>query len=503
VIEQPAGYLLVFATVLPAVGVMLSLALGGRWAERVALLLMPAGLAVALAILACVWSTRRPLLYVVGAWAPPLGVSLRADGISAAMLLTTAIVMCVVVLFARADFRTARSGPREARAPLAFWTLLLGVWGALNAVFVGNDLFNLYVALELLTFGAVPLVSLDGRAETLAAALRYLLFALVGSVLYLLGAALLYGAYGTLDVVLLSGQIRADTATEVAAALMTVGLLAKTALFPLHLWLPPAHAGAPTAASAVLSALVVKASFFLIVRLWFGVMPALLVQPAAQVLAGLGASAILFGSVLAIRQDRLKLLIAYSTVAQIGYLFLMFPLVASAASAPGASIAAWTGGMLQAISHACAKAAMFMAAGLIALALGHDRVSDLAGVGRALPMTVFAFGLSGLTLMGVPPSGGFIAKWLLLTASIDRGQWWWSLVVVAGGMFTGVYVFRVLARTVTRPSERLVPCTPVARHREAVVLALAVLSVLLGLVPFGSFGVLQIGRFDLPPGLLR
>jgi len=503
VIQQPAGYLLVLATVLPVVGVMVSLALGGRQAERVTLLLMPAGLAVAAAIFACVWITRRPLLYVVGAWGAPLGVSLRADGISASMLLTTAVVMCVVGLFARADFATPRPGPREARAPFAFWTLFLGVWAALNAVFVGTDLFNLYVALELLTFGAVPLVSLDGRAETLAAALRYLLFALVGSVLYLLGSALLYGAYGTLDVVLLSSQIRADTATEVAAALMTVGLLAKTALFPLHLWLPPAHAGAPTAASAVLSALVVKASFFLIVRLWFSVMPALLVQPAAQVLAALGAMAILFGSVLAIRQERLKLLIAYSTVAQIGYLFLMFPLVAGAAAAPGASIAAWTGGMLQAISHACAKAAMFMAAGLIALALGHDRISDLAGVGRALPMTVFAFGLSGLTLMGVPPSGGFVAKWLLLTASIARGQWWWSLVVVAGGMFTGVYVFRVLARTVTRPRERLVPSTPVARHREAVVLALAVLSVLLGLVPFGSFGVLQIGRLDLPPGLLR
>ena len=502
-IQQPAGYLLVLTTVLPVIGVMLSLALGGRRAERVALVLMPAGLAVAVAILACVWTTRRPLLYVVGAWAAPLGVSLRADGISASMLLTTAVVMCAVAHFARADFRTPVAGPREARAPLAFWTLLLGVWGALNMVFVGNDLFNLYVALELLTFGAVPLVSLDGRAETLAAALRYLLFALLGSVVYLLGSALLYGGYGTLDVVLLSGQIRADTATEVAAALMTVGLLAKTALFPLHLWLPPAHAGAPTAASAVLSALVVKASFFLIVRLWFSVMPALLIQPAAQVLAALGSAAILFGSVLAIRQARLKLLIAYSTVAQIGYLFLMFPLVAGAASAPGAGMAAWTGGMLQAISHACAKAAMFMAAGLIALAVGHDRIADLAGVGRALPMTVFAFGLSGLTLMGVPPSGGFAAKWLLLTASIDRGQWWWAAVVVAGGMFTGAYLFRVLVRTVARPGEPLALRAAVAWHREAVVLALALLSVFLGLVPFGSFGVFQIGRLDLPPGLLR
>ena len=124
------------------------------------------------------------------------------------MLVTTALVIGAVGLFGRADFQTP-DGSAEARAPFVFWTLLLAVWAALNAVFLGTDLFNLYVALELLTFGAVPLVCLDGRAETIAAALRYLLFALAGSVLYLLGVALLYGAYGTLDIGLLSARVRA------------------------------------------------------------------------------------------------------------------------------------------------------------------------------------------------------------------------------------------------------------------------------------------------------
>ncbi len=117
--------------------------------------------------------------------------------------MTTALLICGIGLFARAPVLQRRAGT-ETRAPLVFWTLLLAVWAALNAVFLGGDLFNLYVALELLTFAAVPLVCLDGRAETLAAALRYLLFALLGSVLYLLGAVLFYGAYGTLDIVLLS-----------------------------------------------------------------------------------------------------------------------------------------------------------------------------------------------------------------------------------------------------------------------------------------------------------
>jgi multicomponent Na+:H+ antiporter subunit D len=240
------GFLLVLAIILPVVGVLLSLTLGGRHSAHIALILMPAGLAVAVVVAAGVRHTGNALQYLLGGWEPPLGVALRADGLSAAMLVTTALVICATGLFARGVFRAPAEGP-EARAPLVFWTLLLAVWGALNAICLGSDLFNLYVALELLTFGAVPLVCLDGSAETLAAALRYLLFALFGSVLYLLGTVLLYGAYGTLDIAMLSGRVRAEPVVWAAAALMTAGLMAKTALFPLHLWLPPAHAGAPSA----------------------------------------------------------------------------------------------------------------------------------------------------------------------------------------------------------------------------------------------------------------
>jgi formate hydrogenlyase subunit 3/multisubunit Na+/H+ antiporter MnhD subunit len=201
-----------------------------------------------------------------------------------------------------------------------------------------------------------------------------------------------------------------------------------------------------------------------------------------------------FGSALALRQARLKMLIAYSTVAQLGYLFLMFPLAAG----PGAAqLGAWAGGLLQAISHACAKAAMFMAAGLIAKALGHDRIAGLGGVARALPMTMLAFGLGGLSLMGLPPSGGFTAKWLLLAAAIETGQWWWALVILAGGLLTGGYLYRVLAPALGGEDASLPPPASVARSREAVVLALALVSMLLGLLPLASLGLLQVGRLDV------
>jgi len=486
------GYLLVLAVIVPVIGMLLSLVVGGRHAERIAFALMPAGLGLALAIAIEVWVTGQPLVYIVGGWTPPLGIALRADGFSAVMLVTAALVIAAAGYFARGGFATP-PGVAEKRAPLAFWTLLQGLWAALAVVFLGGDLFNLYVALELLTFAAVPLVCLDGRPETLAAALRYLLFALFGSVLYLLGAALLYGTYGTLDIVLLADRTAAEPlvapAVGFAAGLMTAGLLAKTALFPLHLWLPPAHANAPPPASAVLSALVVKASFFLIVRLWFDVMPGLASAAVTTLLAALGAAAILFGSVLALRQARLKLLIAYSTVAQIGYLFLMFPL---AIGGHPWSAEAWSGGVMQTLSHAFAKAAMFLAAGVVYEQLGHDRIAELRGIGRAMPMAIFAFGLGGLSLMGLPPSGGFAAKWLLMQASVESGQWAWAVVMLVGGLLAGGYVYRVVAPALDRATVALK--APASRRREAVALALALGAVLLGFAPPEFFDLLQIGR---------
>lgn len=496
--NSSAGFLLVLAIVLPASGVVLLLTLGGRAAQCLALAIMPVGVLIALIVAADIWRSREPLTYLVGGWHPPLGIALRADGLSAVMLLTTAVVIGAVCLYARGAFGLP-AGANERRMPLVFWTMLMGVWSGLNAIWLAGDLFSLYVALELLTFSAVPLVSLDGRAETLEAALRYLLFALIGSVLYLLGTALLYGGYGTLDLLLLSRVIRPEPTAFIAGSLMTAGLIAKTALFPLHLWLPPAHAGAPPAASALLSALVVKGSFILIVRLWFEAMPSLLRPEMTQTLGVLGAAAIIFGSVLALRQARLKLMIAYSTIAQIGYLFFLFPL----ASAPVAETSmltddwngiAWTGGLMQLVAHAVAKAAMFMAAGLIAETLGHDRIAEFAGISRALPMTMLAFGLGGMSLMGLPPSGGFVAKAMLLVASVAEGQWWWAVVILVGGLLAAGYMFRVFVPALAHANAAMPRRVEVSRDRQAVVLALAVCAMLLGLVPLRPSQLLEVGR---------
>ncbi len=485
------GLVLVGAILLPFAFAAILFVAGGRAAERIALAFLPIGLALAVAIFAMVVIGQAPVAYLLGGWRPPLGLGLRADGFAAAMLLMTAVVISAVGLFAAPTFRTLPGEP-ETRASLAFWVLLLSLWGAMNLAFLGQDLFNLFVALELLTFSAVPLVCLDGKAATLRAALRYLLFALVGSAFYLLGTALLYGAHGTLDILLLAERVRAGNAlgiTLLALSLMTIGMLAKAALFPLHLWLPPAHAGAPAAASAVLSAVVIKAPIFIAIRLWYDIAPPLALPQAGQCLAVLGAGAILFCGVLAFRQARLKLLIAYSTAAQIGYLFLMFPLTGDM---PFSSFA-WTGGILHLVAHGLSKAAMFLAAGLIAEAVGHDRIDRLSGVGRVLPVSVFAFGLGGLSLMGLPPSGGFTAKVMLLSTAVAQGSWWIAVVILAGGLLAGGYVLRlVLPAIASGATPPLVKTLSMQRQMVALVLALCALA--LGFLPLEPFTFLAIGR---------
>ena len=201
----------------------------------------------------------------------------------------------------------------------------------------------------------------------------------------------------------------------------------------------------------------------------------------------------------ALRQARLKLLIAYSTVAQIGYLFLMFPLVTGLEAAQIDSGAAMSGGMLQAISHALAKAAMFLAAGLVYATLGHDRIADLRGVGRALPMTLVAFALAGTSLIGLPPSGGFFAKWLLISAAVTTSQWWWAVVMLVGGLLTSAYVFVVVVGAMVPPAAGWVPKARVPRSQQVAVLALALCSFLLGAAALCPVDVVQVGR----PGIAR
>lgn len=438
------------------------------------------GLITALGVVACVaglgWQVveQGAQRYAVGGWGAPLGIDLYVDGLSVLMLIVTALVGLGISVYS--------SGYFDRDKAIHFWPLWMFLWTALNALFLSADIFNLYVTLELLGLAAVALVALAGGAEALTGAMRYLLVSLLGSLAYLLGVALLYHSYGSVDIAILAQRVEPSPAVWAAVGLMSAGLLLKTALFPLHFWLPPAHASAPVPVSALLSALVVKASFYILLRLWLEVFPPTNAA-LGQLLGLLGAAAVLWGGLQALRQTRLKMLIAYSTVAQLGYLFLAFPL--------GTSIA-WKGALYLLLSHAVAKAAMFMAAGNILRFGGHDRIADLDRVAQRLPLTLTAFGLAGVSSMGLPPSGGFIAKWLLLDAALRAGQWWWAIILILGGLLAAAYVFKVIGHAFTQ-AEVTHEAGAVPATMEWAALALALAAILLGLVALWPLALMEIG----------
>lgn len=423
-----------------------------------------------LAIAAAVWQQGTQRLEI-GGWGVPLGIALQADGLSTALLIMANLVALGSSVYATGYFRSADRA-------LHFWPLWLLLWTALNGLFLAADLFNVYVMLELLGLAAAALGALSGSRDAVAANLRYLLVGLLGSMTYLLGVALLYTAYGTMDLGLLAAALHAPSPIDgTALVLMTAGLALKAALFPLHFWLPPAHANAPAPVSAALSALVVKAAFYLILRLWLELFAPVVTAGAVLVLGMLGAGAVVWGSWRALRAERLKLLAAYSTVAQIGYLFLFFPLLAATPEGPVRErlVAAL---VLLALTHGFAKAGFFLAAGLVQQQAGHDRIDDLGGTAQNLPATTFAIALAGASLIGLPPSGSFIAKWVLIQQAIASGQWWWVPIVAVGTLLAGGYVFRVLSHAFGLEPTPLRFITDARAEVPALLLALTSVAVL-------------------------
>ncbi len=436
-----------------------------------------------------VWQGEQVRVALAG-FAPPLGIVWRADAFALTMLWFTLVVVLLVSLHALASFPPAsESGQR-------FWPLWLILIASIHALFLSADLFNLYVTLELVTLAAVAMIAIGGKPAAMRAAMRYLLLGLMASLFYLLATALLYGQTGTLDLYQVGERLGGGGLTVIALALMITGLLVKSAIVPLHVWLPAAHGKAPGPVSAVLSALVVKVTLYILIRLWFWTGGEADAGAAALLLGLLGAAAILYGSLAAIVQTRLKMLVAYSTVAQLGYVMLLFPL---------ASTAAFRAVTFHMVAHGVAKAAMFLAAANLLHALGSDRLQRLVGADKRFPVNVLAFALAGVSIMGLPPSGGFVAKWMLLEAAWQQQGWGWVAVISLGSLLAAVYVFRVVALAYAQPrgaaSRRAEPTPQGIRFQTTRIAALllAVLAILLGLASAPLVALIDRG---LPPGML-
>ncbi|TWX52172.1 complex I subunit 5 family protein [Colwellia hornerae] len=410
-----------------------------------------------------------PIELIIGGWQPPLGIRLSINEFSAIMLLMTSTIGLAITFYSTQYFD-------DDEKEIRFWPLWWFLITALNGVFISSDIFNTYIMLELLGLSAVSLIAIQGTQQALQASFQYLLVGLFGSLMYLLGVAIIYRTYGVLDNQLVANLVESNTSMQLALALITLGMMMKCALFPLHFWLPSAHSNASAPVSAMLSALVVKAAFFILFTFWFKILAPVVTFTAVTIMGIFGAMAVIYGSYRAFTSPRLKQLIAYSTVAQIGYLFLAFPLMFTTPDLARTAVIYFI------VAHGCAKAAMFLAAGVIQKAMGHDQLSQLQGIASQLPISIFVFAVTSASLIGLPPSGGFIAKWLLLNNAVEAQQWWWVLTLFIGGLLASAYLFRVLNLAFTTPTqENSLTVLAISESKLLGAVGLSIITIIIGL----------------------
>ncbi len=380
-----------------------------------------------------------PLSYHLGGWEPPWGIEYRVDALNGFVLMLVSSVGAVMMPFAR---RSIAFEIEESRQAWFYCMYLLCLTGLLGIAVTG-DAFNAFVFLEISSLSTYVLIALGPDRRAILASFQYLIMGTIGATFYVIGIGLLYLLTGTLNMADMAARLGPtwdDNSRTVIAALafVTVGVSLKLALFPLHTWLPNAYAYAPSWATAFLSASATKVAIYLLVRFFFSIFGVAIdfrALPITEIIIALSLAAMLIASLIAVFETNLKRMLAYSSVAQIGYITLGIGL---------ANQAGLTGGLVHIVNHALMKATLFLAIGAIFYRTGTVQIAELAGVGRKMPVTVGAFTIAGLGLVGTPSTAGFISKWYLGVGALDRGWWVILFMIVAGSLVAIVYVGRVL-----------------------------------------------------------
>ena len=383
--------------------------------------------------------------YALGGWAPPWGIEYRIDLLSSYVLLIVTAIAALVLSFARLSVEQEIPPQQIAHFYAALLLALAGLAGIVST----GDAFNLFVFLEISALSSYALISMGKDRRALNAAFQYLVMGTIGATFILIGIGFLYMMTGTLNMQDLAERLpaMADTRTVRAGfAFLTVGIGLKLALFPLHLWLPNAYAYAPSVVSALLAATATKVAVYAMLRFMFGIFGvefAFGSMPLGFILITLGLLGILSASLVALFQDNVKRLLAYSSVAQIGYIALGMGL----ASSTGVTAA-----MLHLFNHALMKGALFLALGAVAYRLGSVSLRDFAGLGRRMPWTMAAIVIGGLSLIGVPPTAGFVSKWYLVLGVLELGLWPLAVLVLVGSLLALAYVWKIVEVAYFTPS---------------------------------------------------
>ena len=417
------------------------------------------------------------VIYPLGGWPAPHGIELRVDLLSAILTTLVSAMGFIVTIFSRKGIDDEIPADRRR----FFWSLwLLAITGLLG-ILVTGDAFNVYVLLEISSLTIYGLIAM-GRSrdrKALPAALNYLILGSVGASFILIAIGLLYAKTGTLNMADIHARLLltpVDATVLTARAFLLAGVGLKMALFPLHLWMPGAYSTAPASVAALLAATATKVGIYMAMRFIFSVFAVssgeVLSEANILVISACCGSAIIFGSLAAARQPSLSLLLAYSSVAQIGYIVVGMTV---------GHIDAMTGSILHMIFHALMKGGLFLCAGILIYRLGTTRLTDLAGLGQRMPWVSGAIVVGGLGMIGIPGTAGFISKFYLLKGLFLSGHPILAALVLFGSVLAAIYTWRFVEIAYLRPPQE----TPEIRQSLPIEKLLPVLLLLGASIYFG------------------
>ena len=383
--------------------------------------------------------------YELGGWAPPWGIEYRIDALNALVAVIVAGIGAITLPYA---LRSVADEIPRWQTPYFYSAFLLCLDGLLGITQTG-DIFNLFVFLEISSLSSYALISMGQKRRALTAAYQYLIMGTIGATFLLIGIGLVYAETGTLNMVDLAARLPdlySHRTVHTAFTFMLVGISLKLALFPLHLWLPNAYTYAPSTITVFLAATATKVAVYVMLRTVFTVFSNQFVQitPTELVFLLLGMAGILYASVAAIYQPDAKRLLAYSSIAQIGYMVLGMGF---------GSALGLTGTIVHVFNHALMKGALFMALGALVYRVGSTRMNQIQGLGREMPWTFAAIFIAGLSLIGVPGTAGFISKWYLVLAAIDQQNWLIALVILAGSLLAVAYMWNLVETLFFQPAK--------------------------------------------------
>lgn len=376
--------------------------------------------------------------YYFGGWIPPIGIEFVYDPLSAFVAAVINVVALLVLTHALNSVRIDQEGRQ-----VAYYSVVMLLLTGFNGMIITGDLFNLYVFIEISSLSGYALIAV-GDKQSPFAAFRYLIIGTIGASFYLLGIGYLYFMSGTLNMGDLAGilpMIKDSPTILVALIIIVVGLGIKMAIFPMHGWLPDSYTYAPTTSSALIAPIGTKVGAYALLRLLFfvfGIDYFSKELPVAELIAIFSCGGIIFGSVMAIAQKEMKRMLAYSSVAQIGYIGLGIGL---------ANPFGFIGAVLHLLNHAFMKACLFIVAGNLRTKAGHSDISLFDNTFRKkYPWTMAAFTVAALSMVGLPPLAGFFSKWYLALGTIQSSRWIYLAVILISSLLNAVYFFRILEK---------------------------------------------------------